>query len=144
VTTLVIIITFKVGKGATTSLKNETDLLIQLQVKLFDAELTRDPFLNREGRRRMAQLMEFLRNRLWCGILIFFFKSSYLKLISLLECISGGFRIAVDEPANLDLHESRHQLVKQIANIVDQRLAFLVKVDKVSLYWMKKMCVIDY
>ena len=143
-TTLVIIITFKVGKGATTSLKNETDLLIQLQVKLLDAELTRDPFLNREGRRRMAQLIGVSDKSIMVWHFDFFFKSSYLKLISLLECISGGFRIAVDEPANLDLHESQHQLVKQIANIVDQRLAFLVKVDKVSLYWMKKMCVIDY
>ncbi len=57
--------------------------------------------------------------------------------MSFLDCISGGFRIAVDEPANLDLHKSRPQLVKQIANIVDHRLTFLVKVDKVSLYWMK-------
>ncbi len=56
-TTLVIIITFKVGKGATPSLKNETDLLIQVQVELLDAELTRDPFPNREGRRRMVQLI---------------------------------------------------------------------------------------
>jgi hypothetical protein len=32
---------------------------------------------------------------------------------------------------NLDHHEPRHQLVKQIANIVDHRLTFFVNVDKV-------------
>ncbi len=131
-TTLVIIITFKVGKGATPSLKNETDLLIQVQVELLDAELTRDPFPNREGRRRMAQLIGVSEKSImvWHFDYFFFNQVTCSKLISLFDCISGGFRIAVDEPANLDLHESQHQVLKQIANIVDQRLAFLVKVDK--------------
>ncbi|EFX65387.1 hypothetical protein DAPPUDRAFT_117293 [Daphnia pulex] len=56
---------------------------------------------------------------------------------------SGGFRIAVDVHANLDLHESRHQLVKQIATIVDQRLTFLVKVDKILTPHLKSFLLLD-
>ncbi len=73
-----------------------------------------------------------LRNRLWYGILIFTFLNQLPHINFFLDCISGGFKIAVDVHAKLDLHESRHQLMKQIANIVDQRLTFLVNVDKVS------------
>jgi hypothetical protein len=43
----------------------------------------------------------------------------------------------------LDLQEPQLQLAKQIANIVDHRLTFLVNVSKVSLYWIKKNYGID-
>jgi hypothetical protein len=62
----------------------------------------------------------------------FYFLNQLPHINVFLDCISGGFRIAVDVHANLDLQEPQLQLVKQIANIVDQRLTFLVKVDKVS------------
>ena len=80
------------------------------------------------------------------GVTFLFFTIlfNYLKLIFPLDCISGGFRIAVDVHANLDLQEPQLQLAKQIANIVDHRHTFLVKVDKVSLYWMKKFLWIIY
>ncbi|EFX73305.1 hypothetical protein DAPPUDRAFT_253420 [Daphnia pulex] len=70
----------------------------EVQLELLEAEFARDPFSNREGRRRIAH---------------------------------GGFRIAVDVPANLDLQEPQLQLAKQIANVVDHRLTFLVNVNKI-------------
>jgi hypothetical protein len=100
---------------------------------LLDAEFTRDPFPNREGRRRIAQLIGVPEK----SIMVWHFDLYFLKQLPeikfLLDCISGGFRIAVVVHANLDL-QSRHQLVKQVANIVDHRLTFLANVNKVSLY----------
>jgi hypothetical protein len=69
---------------------------------------------------------------------------NYLKLIFPLDCISGGFRIAVGVSANLDLQERQLQLAKQIANIVDHHLTSLANVNMVRPYLMKKICVIDY
>jgi len=48
-----------------------------------------------------------------------------------LVCFSGGFRIAVDVPVNLDLQEPRLRLVQQFANIVEHRLTFLPDHKKV-------------
>jgi hypothetical protein len=105
----------------------------EVQLVLLDAEFTRDPFPNREGRRRIAQLIGVPEK----SIMVWHFDLYFLKQLPeikfLLDCISGGFRIAVVVHANLDL-QSRHQLVKQVANIVDHRLTFLVNVDKVSLF----------
>jgi hypothetical protein len=78
---------------------------------LLDAEFTRDPFPNREGRRRIAQLIGVPEK----SIMVWHFDLYFLKQLPeikfLLDCISGGFRIAVVVHANLDL-QSRHQLVK--------------------------------
>ena len=103
----------------------------EVQLALLDAEFTRDSFPNREGRRRIAQLIGVSEKSIMVWEFTFSM-SNALQLIFVPSFHSGGFKIAVDVLVKLDQNPWL-QLEKQIANIVEPRLTPLINANKVNL-----------
>jgi hypothetical protein len=115
-------------------------------LELLDAEFTRDSFANREGHRRIAQLIGVSEkiNFLSIFILIWLIKFTLNKYLFLIASVVISERSPTCPSTwSFTSRQPRLQLTKQIANIVDHRIKFLVNANKVILFGIKTIFFID-